>query len=601
MLAVDAPTELHNGGAANSIRVAARPRGSLCLPMRWAFYLSIGLWLCCFSPHAESQVLSGPLVVSDRWPQSTDLETWTRDVMRIEGVEDASETAQGKALFRWLRLFNRMAVGGMIQAYEGPHGDERYVLDAHKNLFVYGWGYCDTTSRIAEAAWTLYTGDRNSAQRVVTQHEDGGYHTMYRLRLDGNWGAFDGRYGYYLIDHDAADARILDWSEIGKDSNIRKNHTYRHRSQPFFEIFGVEWERAFLINECFYPSEEAWVDAGRPVECVFSDPKYVEGARFHDMSFRLPKGATIERFWDNSARKFYVPAGEHTHREKPFLPAGRFYRVTETMLDGNWPKHDPNHAKAEPYLERAPANEGYDSQVRGGRTIGQAWGRITYEPDLQSPEFLPVLAAESNLSHSSEAPYLRPPPGSAGGASVFDFYSPYVLVDGTLEGELAGAASIEIRTLTAKPQSRDQPDVWSDWRQAASGPGKFAVNLGREQFNGRDISLHGVYRFQVRVSATRPSAADPAAGLSALKLNAHFENGVMSIPQIFKGHNTVRFKVADSSLIRGPIEVAYHYQTAAGEKSHVQKLHASDFHNNEATYSIDAPGLTRCNSLAITY
>lgn len=47
-----------------------------------------------------------------------------------ESQENASETAQAKAFFEWLRLFSRMAVGGMIQSYEGPHGHENYVLDA---------------------------------------------------------------------------------------------------------------------------------------------------------------------------------------------------------------------------------------------------------------------------------------------------------------------------------------------------------------------------------------------------------------------------------------------------------------------------------------
>jgi hypothetical protein len=58
--------------------------------------------------------IRGPLVVSERWPECTNLRTWTRDVMRLEGLESASEMAQGKAFFHWLRLFNRMPTGGMI-------------------------------------------------------------------------------------------------------------------------------------------------------------------------------------------------------------------------------------------------------------------------------------------------------------------------------------------------------------------------------------------------------------------------------------------------------------------------------------------------------
>src|SRR5262245_12238625 len=87
--------------------------------------------------HAESHVLSGPLLVSENWPECTNLQTWMRDIMRLEKVENASETAQAKVFFRWLRLFSKMATGGMLQAHEGFYGRERYVLDAHKNLFIY--------------------------------------------------------------------------------------------------------------------------------------------------------------------------------------------------------------------------------------------------------------------------------------------------------------------------------------------------------------------------------------------------------------------------------------------------------------------------------
>jgi hypothetical protein len=566
--------------------------------------------------------VSGPLVTTERWPRTTNLAEWTRDVMRLEGVEQASETERGKAFFRWLRLFNRMATGGMIQSFEGEYAKERYVLDAHKQLFVYGWGYCDTTSRIAEAAWQEYTGDASSAERVVVQHDNGGYHTMYRLRLDGHWGAFDPRYGYYLIERDAPDARVLDWADVGDDDKIRKNQTYRNRSRPFFEFFGLEWERAFLINPRYFADEPAWNAAGQPVECVFGNRQYERGTRFHDMDFRLAPGMKIERFWDNSARKFYVPAGEHTKREEAFLPAGRFYRVTETMNDGNWPKHDPNYQKAKPYLSTVPRDGGYNEQVAGGRTIGQAWGRLTYQPDLSDARFLEILTADSNLAHSPEAPYLRASDEQAARSATFDFYSPYILVDGMLRGELAGNAAIEMRALRAKANSDADPEVWSPWQTLSQGPGRFAVALGRERFNGSDVSLHGVYHFQVRVKTAAGAASSStssggsggaakagavskgslgAAGLSALQLEAYFENGIMSIPQIFEGRNTVQFTLNDRSRVSGPIEVTYRYQTPAGEREHRQVLRASDLQSNQAVYVLDAPGLLRCNSLTVAY
>lgn len=567
--------------------------------------LLIALLFLFLIPHTRASQhgpLSGPLVVSDQWPECTSLETWMHDIMRLGGVEDASDTAQAKVFFRWLRLFSKMATGGMIQAFEGNYGQEKHVADAHKNLFVYGWGFCDTHSRIAEAAWQEYKQDSDSAVRVITQHENGGYHTMHRLKLDGQWAAFDARYGYYLIEEDSPNARILDWAEVGIDENILRNKNFKHRSQPFFEFFGKEWERALLVNPTYYKTEEDWVNAGRPVECVFGNPMYTMGTPFHDMSFQLPRGTTIERYWDNSTRKFYVPKRVV---EEPFLPSGRFYRVTETMLDGNWVKYDPNYQKAAPYVTTVPEDEGYNSRVAGGKTIGQAWGKLIYSPDLSDPGMIEGSAIDGDLVHSPESPYLRPADLESGGEVTVDFYNPYILVDGTLSGRLAAneqdRARVEIRTLAPKPNTTSSPENWSRWQVLHEGGGPFEVELGRTRYNGNDVSIHGKYRFQLRVSFDRNPDRATAVGLQALKLESYFETGIMSIPQIFAGDNQVHFKVHDSSRIQAPIEVVYEYQTESGVAEHRQLLDSEDFTGNVATYQISAPGLTRCDALKIHY
>ncbi|MDA1314756.1 MAG: hypothetical protein O2968_15590 [Acidobacteria bacterium] len=110
-----------------------------------------------------------------------------------------------------------------------------------------------------------------------------------------------------------------------------------------------------------------------------------------------------------------------------------------------------------------------------------------------------------------------------------------------------------------------------------------------------------MYRFQVRVVVKPNAKAGVEVGLKALKLSSHFETGIMSIPRIFAGRNKIRFKVRDASNVDGPIRVTYRYETKAGERSHEKVLAARDFRDNEAVYEIDAPGLIRCKSLAISY
>lgn len=546
-----------------------------------ALIVSVGL--------LDAAAPSGPLVSNERWPRATDLVSWTKDVMRIEGLENATETAQGKAFFRWLRLYCKMAVGGMIQAHEGDYGKEKYVLDAHKNLFVYGWGYCDTCSRIADAAWKEYKQDPAAAQRVVVQNEGAGYHTKYRLRLDGNYGAFDPRYGYYLIDRDSPDARVLDWAEVGDDKNIHANKTYKHRSQPFFEYFGKEWQKTLNLRPVYFESQAAWEKAGSPLESVFGDSHYKIGTKFHDMNFRLPKGMTITRFWDNSARAFYQPVSDRARKEWPFLPSGRFYRVTETMLEGNWPKYDPNYAFAKPYLKTVPKGEGYDPAMDGGNTIGQAWGRMEYTPDLTGA-LDDVLVPGSTLVPSASG--LVPSDAKAGGQAVFELYSPYVLIDGTLETAGAGT-TVEIRAQKAKTNTASEPDAWTEWHKVDTG----TAELGRPRFNGRDVSIHGVYRFQVRVSV----APNSNGGLRKLGLKLLFENGIMSLPRLLPGKNDLRFELADPTALRGRVVVSYRYQTSAGEESVTQTLRPSDFSGGVARWTVHVPGLVKCNSVTVAY
>ncbi len=569
---------------------------------RFAFTALMGLMMAMPATSAEPGVPGGALLSNRVWPRATNVRQWTEDVMRIEGLEKATDTAQAKAFFVWNRLFCKMAVGGMIQASEGAFNQERSVLDPNKNLFVYGWGFCDTCSRAAEASWNAYKGDPHAAERVITQHDDGGFHTMYRLRLDGTYGAFDPRYGYYLIAEDTPTARILDWAEVGVDENFLRNKTFKNRSRPYFEIGRIEWERALLIKPTYFASQKAWEDAGSPHESVFGDPKEPFGATYHNMEFRLPRGTAITRYWDNTARKFYHPAAARANREFPFLPSGRFYRVTETSHDGNWPRFDPNYAWAKPYLETIPKGEGYDKELEGGKTIGQAWGTIEYQPNLAQGDLADVMAADSTLSLAKAAPFLRAKDAGTGGSAILDFYSPYVLVDGELDAAFAGpsgSTTVELRTLTAKPWPSDK-DQWSQWQTLPASDGRLKIELGRPRFNGKDVSIHGVYRFQIRVNVKGDSQRR-TSGLSALRMKLFFETGIMSIPPLFAGNNDMRFELDDASRLRGPVTISYAYDSKAGKRTTEQRLLPSDFKQGVASFSVRVPDLTRCDSVSIRY
>lgn len=561
-----------------------------------------GLVLCSTVMGAGG-TLHGPLVVSGNWPECTDLVTWARDVIRIDGTERMSETRQGISVYTWLRLFNRMAEGGPQHIWEGPAGEESYVFDPHKHLFVYGWGYCDTHSRIFEALWRELKQDSTAAYRVCTLMNDGeGYHTLARIRLDGSYGGFDLRAGYYLVDRDSPDARVLDWGEVGQKSLIR-NEAFRNRCRPFFEFAVKEKAWARDMRPEFFQSQQEWVDAGMKPDQAFNVPRHRMGTPYHDMNWSLPRGSTIERFWSSEQDKWFLPINENPGNKTPNLPSGRFFRVTAEMFDSNYAKNDPNYIRTRNYLTTVPTGEGYPEAMEGGKSLGQSWGRFSWDADMAGGGWRDPLAGQANLEYSASSPHLRPSQDRVPAEAVFEFQCPFVLVDAVFRGELAAAPGddvrLELRCLEPKPDNRGQPDVWTEWREIAGGGGTFETSIGRESYAPGQVSVHGKYRFQLRLRAYAADRA--AAGLNSLGFTASFENGIMTIPQLTAGSNTLLFKVTDQNSVAGPVRVSWEYETDSGTANHSRVIHPRDFSDNRAVWTVHTPGLLRCNSLKIEY
>ncbi len=559
------------------------------------------LLLAAFSL-APAQV-RGPLVVSDRWPETSDAMTWLKDVFRLDGVEQASERDKAISLYNWLRLFNRLCegVGGMAHAFEGPWGQEQFVIDLNKHLLVYGWGYCSTHSLVAEGLWQEYLQDSLAADRVVYMHENQGYHTVYRLRMDGRFGAFDARYGYYLLESDNPAARILDFGEVGEDRNVWANLKFANRCRPFVEFPQHEFERVLWLKpKPTVESEDAWRAAGAEPEVTFRNRQYRYGAPRHDMNFVLPRGTTIERHWDNRMKKWYIPKKD----QDMFLPEGRFYRVGASLPGADGEKNDPNLKYYAPYLTEVPTGLGYPSYLEGDRSLGQAWGVIRYEPDLARGDLEEVKVDGGRIAAFAESPQLRPS-GEEPGEWTLEFYSPYILVDGIIMGELVGGPNeqleIAFRSEAPKPRGPAQPDQWLPWRTITERPGPFRVYLSRADAAEGGSSFHGAYRYQLRIRLDSAGPQGPF-GLNDLKIITYFENGIMSLPQLFAGDNTVRFKVEDAARVKGDLLVTYDWQSADGARSHRQRIVPEQFfHGNEALFRVEAPKLIRCNSVTIAY
>ena len=380
---------------------------------------------------------------------------------------------------------------------------------------------------------------------------------------------------------------------------------YANRCKPFFEFPQHELERALWVKpKKVFPSEAAWIEAGMEPEVVFVDHRYKLGTKYHDMRFTLPRGTTIERHWDNSAKKWFVPGVKGISDQ--FLSEGRFYRVGASMVGADGLKNDPNFPRMKPYMTRVPQGLGYPEYIEGDLSLGQAWGKITWAPDLAAGVIEDAVSEGGGLVCADQAPYVRPS-GAGEGEWVLEFYMPYVMVEGNIIGELSGdkgdKLEVSFRNQVAKPNSLDDPEEWLPWKIIATRPGHFQAWLDRGDAALGESSLHGAYRWQIRIRLSEGGDADVIAGLNSLRLVGFFENNIMSIPQLFDGRNTVRFKVDDPEMVKGQVEVTYKWQTDCGEQSHVQKIVPGEmfYRGNEAVYTIDAPGLVRCNSLTVKY
>jgi hypothetical protein len=207
---------------------------------------------------------------------------------------------------------------------------------------------------------------------------------------------------------------------------------------------------------------------------------------------------------------------------------------------------------------------------------------------------------------SAESPFLRPAATDIQGKWVLEFVSPYILVDGFIRGELLGTDSdtteVAFRSQIPKRFDLSESDQWNPWKILASKPGPFRVGLDRADSAEGSSSFHGTYRYQVRFRF-QASSSTSQVGLADFGIVYFFENGIMSIPQIFAGRNIVRFKVRDASAVQSDIFVNYQWEDRAGKKtSNMKRLYPElFFKGNEAVYTIDAPQLWRCNSLVISY
>lgn len=563
-----------------------------CLPTTSAGLACLGLALLFPSLSAGGRI-DGPMVVTDSWPRTSDLSTWADDVLRLEGKSAASDRDKAIALYQWARLFVMSPKAG-TEPYEGPFGaEDRLVTDVNKVMFVHGCGDCDYQARALEAVWCAYKKDDLAARRVNLRPQG---HTMTELFWDGAWHAFDPLNGVYFLESDAPDANVISFAqEAGNAALVKANEGFANRSRPFFERVRAwtdpkgEWNWHASIA-AFFASADDWKAAGYPPSSVFATHSLPSTYPKADMSWHLPRGTSVFRSFSPGA-DFYVPQAFAAS----FGPQGRHYRQAQEWgpSTSHWDAaEDPNFPRVAPYLTLC--DDPGDLYFYRQHTLYLASaGTMTWQADLWSDAWLDAVEGPTQLVRADRPPYLRPSVAGAGQFVTFRVRSPVIIADADLSAAIAkGASDTAVVSLSV--------DGGLTFETLATGGGIADVNLGKSRFDGARKSVTGRYDFLVRFEFS--AAHTPGTvGLSRLLVTTRIDGSVNALPRLADGANTVRLELADASAALAPIAVEYRWTTAAGERSDRRLIRPGDFSGNEASWPVDATGLTRCDSYAFAY
>lgn len=560
--------------------------------LRKAVLCAALLAVLCIVTAARGGEVTGPLVVSDNWPQCTDIKTWADDVLRIEGKTSATDREKALTLYYWTRLFVMSPKNGN-EPYEGDYGNEQWQFDRHKVFFVWGGGDCGFQSAAHEAVWCYYNNDNTVARNIRYQAAG---HVMCEVQYDSTWHAYDPLNGVFFLAEDTPTAHILSFAEIApEDQLLRDNETYVNRCRPFFErvrSWDPPSERSDLLDITGFENSFAdWQTAGSDPHVVYASYGYPVGGTWWDMNWRLPRGTRIERKWD-TGDVFYVP---QLYADR-YSTQGRHYRqATDWGTDTtNWHAAEDiyNFPKCEPYLKLC--TDPTEAYFYGYHTFFlAATGTMTYVADLAGGKYVDAVQGSPTLTWSASPPYLRPTGTGTTQEAVFHVRCPFILADGRIAADVLCGAGDTARFLVSV-------DGGSSWEEVASGGGALDVNIGQARYNGTDQSVTGKYEFLVKFECS--ASSDPATvGLTSLLIESVFDSSTNSLPRIVDGMNTIRFKVQNQSDVTEPIEVTYKWNEGATEETHTQLIQPGDFSGNEASYQFDATGLTRCVSYTMTY
>ncbi len=205
---------------------------------------------------SQEPAAQGVTVVSDRWPDGSDLRQFGLDAARLSGAKTDHQRAI--AVWRWIRRWKLHTDGNPpTENLRNPIQSSKkgYIDDPLKVLNVYGTHWCDGLSRVMEAVWRA-VGYR--AEKLAL----GGHtlaHCHYRdVDRVNRWHLFDVNFGAYVPDRTRA--RVL--SADGLVTGYCKDYTQWEHSQHL-DMPTHRMELSFRRGEKL---ERIWGNWGKPYQ-----------------------------------------------------------------------------------------------------------------------------------------------------------------------------------------------------------------------------------------------------------------------------------------------------------------------------------------------
>ena len=428
-------------------------------------------------------------ITSDRAPDCSSLEALVASVTRDCKTDDE----------RAIAIYNACYYLYYHHAYPSEPGE----VGALKMLNVYGWSLCGGEHTVLAALWEKagfkwrYRGWSNPG------------HTTVECFYGGRWHYLDTflRFFAWMPDPAAPGGRTI----AGQD-DIKANpalvtdafvtdpaRAVAYHKDDRFEMIGdkANWTApAFMLCG----DTLAGVLTGIASSSVSGSPRGWAGIKFDEPEYstavNLDAGYALTLDWDKVADAFYF--------------RGMKRGATHTCGDKDYRNDPATGPLLEPYAKKEAA---------------RSWsnGTLVFHPDLRTDAVLASLRQADNVAWEKGA--LMAKDAARPGTFIIEMASPYVVAK----------AAGKITSADARAEASTDGKTWA------------AANLA-----DLTASVAGSYRYQVRVTFTKP--------IAALELTSIVEHNQEALPYLAPGKNSIAITTAKpEALGKNRLVVTYAY------------------------------------------